>query len=72
MVLNEVNTPQQEIPPQWFLQYLAEQNRRQEDDKQRLCQQEHEMQRKLLEEERKKISNGNKPGKSLPATLWVH
>jgi hypothetical protein len=72
MVLNEGNTLQQEIPPQWFLQYLAEQNRRQEDDKQRLCQQEQETQRKLLEKEQKQISNGNKPGKSLPAIQEFH
>jgi hypothetical protein len=66
------DTQSGEVPPQWFLQYLAEQNTRQQEAEQRARQQAEEIQRKLLTEEQKRITNGNKPGKALPSLQEYH
>lgn len=61
-----------EVPPQWFLQYLTEQDTRQKEAEQRSRQQIEEIEQKLLVEEQKHITNGNKPGKALPSLQDYH
>jgi membrane protein required for beta-lactamase induction len=70
MVSSEIQ--QGEVPPQWFLHYLAEQDARQREAEQRARQLAEETQQRLFIEEQERITNGNKPGKALPALQEYH
>jgi hypothetical protein len=70
--MGDVGTSQQGNIPQWFTEYINGQRQQQLEAEQTARQREEELRRQIREEEQRKITNGSKPGKSLPQLQEYH